>query len=138
MESWGKAAEAALRILEGIGPRGALIVAVVVGLGLAVVLIGHFGGLYTTRRADKQSLDFVDRLIAEVDKLAARELALRADLERQERDADSHRLRAVELQADVELMRMQLRRTIEILRAVRDGRLLPSAITDADIAEAVQ
>lgn len=138
MESWGKAAESFLRVLEGVGPYGTLIISLVVGLGILVALVGHFAGLYQGRRADAQSLAFVDLLIAEVDKLSARELALRADLERQERDADNHRLRAVELQADVELMRTQLRRTIETLRAVRDGRLLPSAITDADIAQAVR
>lgn len=138
MESWGKVAESALRILEAVGPWGALIISVVVGLGLLVVLVGHFGGLYRDRRADKQGLAFADRLIAAVDNLAQRELALRADLERQERDADSHRLRSVSLQADVELMRAQLRRAIETLRAVRDGRLLPGAITDADLAEAVR
>jgi len=135
MDSWGRAAEAALRVLEGLGPYGALLLAGVVGLGLVVALIVHVGGLQLGRKADRQSLDFVDRLIGEVDKLSTRELALRAELERQELDRDSYRLRAVELQADVDLMRAQLRRAIEALRAVRDGRLSPSAITDADLAE---
>lgn len=137
MEGWAKAAEGFVHVLGGLGERGVIVVSVVVGLALAVVLIAHFGGVYRDRRADRQGLDFVDRLIAQVDKLSQRELTLRADLERQERDSDSHRIRAAELQADIELMRSQLRRTIETLRAVRDGRLLPSAITDADIAEAV-
>lgn len=137
MESWGKAADGFVRMLSGLGAWGLIIVSVVVGLALAVVLIAHFGGVYRDRRADKQSLDFVDRLIGQVDKLSRRELALRADLERQERESDSNRIRAVELQADVELMRAQLRRAIETLRAVRDGRLHPSAITDADIVEAL-
>lgn len=131
---WGNAVEGAIRIIDRLGPRGALVVSGVVGLGLAAALLAHFRGLYLERRSDRQSLDLVDRLIAEVDKLAAREVALRAEMERQELDRDSQRLRAVELQADVELMRAQLRRAIEVLRAVRDGRLLPSAITEADLA----
>lgn len=138
MESWGKAAESALRVLEGLPDWGVLIVSGVVGLGILIVLIGHFGGLYQGRRADKQSLDVMDRLINEVDRLSERELNLRADLERQEREADTYRLRAVEFQADAELMRIQLRRLIEITRAVKDGRLLPAAITDADVAEVVK
>lgn len=138
MDPWAKPTELFLSVMAGIGPYGTLIVSVIVGLGLVVVLVAHFSGLYSSRRADKQSLDFADRLIGEVDKLSQRELALRADLERQERESDMHRLRSVELQADTELMRMQLRRYIETLRAVRDGRLLPSAITDADLAEVLQ
>ncbi|MCJ2050886.1 hypothetical protein [Methylobacterium sp. J-070] len=135
---WGNAVEGAIRIIDRLGPRGALVVSAVIGLGLAAALLAHFRGLYLNRRADRQSLDLVDRLIAEVDKLAAREVALRAEMERQELDRDSQRLRAVELQADVELMRAQLRRAIEVLRAVRDGRLLPSAITEADLAGLVR
>ncbi|MGC5778822.1 hypothetical protein [Methylobacterium sp. NFXW15] len=138
MDGWGKAAESAARIVESLGPWGALVLAVVVGLGVVLALCVQFGGLQLGRKADRQSLDFVDRLISEVDKLAAREVALRAEMERQELDRDSHRLRAVELQADVELMRAQLRRAIEVLRAVRDGRLLASAITEADLAELVR
>lgn len=40
MESWGKAAESAARIVEILGPWGALVLAVVVGLG---VVLGRFG-----------------------------------------------------------------------------------------------
>lgn len=138
MESYGKAAESFLRMLEGLPSYGVIIVCAVVGLGILIVLIAHFGGLYQGRRADKQSIDFVDRLIGQVDAFSQRELKLRADLERQEQEADSLRLRAAELQADATLMRTQLRRLIETLRAVRDGRLQPSAITDADVAEAVK
>ncbi|MGX5776501.1 hypothetical protein [Methylorubrum zatmanii] len=138
MESWGKAAESALRVLEGLPPYGVLLVSGVVGLGLAVALIGHFSGLYQGRRADGQSLGMIDRLMRQVDDMSAREVSLRADLERQEQEADTYRLRAAELQADVELMRVQLRRYIETVRAVKDGRLLPSAITDADLAEVLK
>ncbi|WP_337228920.1 hypothetical protein, partial [Proteus faecis] len=88
----------------------------VVGLGLAVALIGHFSGLYQGRRADGQSLGMIDRLMRQVDDMSAREVSLRADLERQEQEADTYRLRAAELQADVELMRVQLRRYIETVR----------------------
>ena len=61
-------------------------------------------------------------------------MALRADFERQEIENDRLKDRARELQTSVELMRTQLRRTIELLRAVREGRLAPSAIEDADLA----
>jgi len=138
VESWGKAAESFMRIVESVGPVGALVVSVLVALALAVVLIAHFSGLYQERRGAGQGLDLVDRLVIEVDKLVTREAALRADLDRQEQESDSHRIRAAALQADVELMRVQLRRAIETLRAVKDGRLHPSAITDADLAEAVR
>lgn len=138
VDPWAKPTELFLLVMAGVGPYGTIVVSIIVGLGLVVVLVAHFSGLYSSRRADRQSLAFADRLIADVDKLSQRELTLRADLERQEREADMHRLRAVELQADTELMRMQLRRYIETLRAIRDGRLLPSAITDADLAEVVK
>lgn len=133
-----EAAEGVIRIIGSLSPGGVIIVSVVVALALAVVLIAHFSGLYQDRRRGGQEIVFVDRLVADVDKLLVREAALRADLERQEQESDGNRLRAAVLQADVELMRMQLRRAIETLRAVRDGRLHPSAITDADLAEAVR
>lgn len=138
MEALAKAAESFVPLLDKLGSTGIVIVSVLVGLAIAVVLVAHFSGLYQGRREDGQRLDIVDRLIADVDKLLAREARLRADLEQQERESDSHRIRAAELQADAELMRVQLRRYIELIRAVKDGRLLPSAITEADIAEALK
>lgn len=135
MEGWGKAAESFGRTVESVGPWGALLIALAVGLVVGLALLAHFKGLFQGQRGDRQSLDFVDRLIAEVDKLSTREAALRAELERTDIDRDGQRLRAVELQADVELMRAQLRRAIEQLRAVREGRLAPSAINETDLAE---
>lgn len=138
MDSWGKAAESALRVLEALPFWGVLIVSGVVGLGIVVVLVGHFGGLFQGQRTDQRGIGMIDRLMKQVEDFSAREGALRADLERQEREADTYRLRAVELQADVELMRIQLRRLIETARAVREGRLQPSEIKDADLAEVLR
>lgn len=129
--------ELALRILDGSGPIGFYIAAVIVGLTLAVIIIARVAGLFDSARGDIQKTGFLDRVIAQYDKLAASEAALRAEAEHLEAENDGLKDRARELQTSVELLRVQIRRAIDLLTAVRDGRLQPADV-GAELAELVK
>ncbi len=78
----GATVESAMRIIEATGPVGAYIAAAIVALFLGLILFAHSAGLFESVRRDRQSTGVMDRLIAQYDKLAVSEAALRAEAER--------------------------------------------------------
>lgn len=125
-----KSIEAALRIIEGTGPYGAYIAAGLVGLALVVIVIANFAGLYDDRRSASTKTNFLDRVVKQYETLAKSEAALRAEADRIERENDQLQDRQRELLTSVELLRQQLRRAIDLMRAVRDGKLQPSDLDE--------
>lgn len=129
--------ELVLKILDGSGPIGFYIAAVLVGLTLSVIVLARTAGLFNSNRADRQQTDFLARVIQQYDRLADGEAALRQDADRLEAENDDLKDRIREHQVSVELLRRQLARAIELLTAVRDGRLAPEGI-DAELAGLVK
>ena len=125
-----------IRIIEATGPIGAIVAAVIVGLVLALIVYAKSAGLLGITRTETQKGDFQDRLIAQVDKLMLREASLQAEADRIEGENDRLKDEMRELRTQVVLMRNQLRRAIDLLRAVKEGRLSPDAIAAADTLEA--
>lgn len=119
------------------GPVGAIIAALIVGLALAVIVYARTKGLFQSVSAEDSRQDFVDQLIEQVDKLVAREERLQIEADRVERENEQLKDRQRELQTKMELMRNQLRRAIDLLRAVREGRLPPEAIEAADTMQSL-
>lgn len=115
--------------LASTGPVGAAIAALVVGLALAVIIFAQVTGIFADRRTGKQSLDFQDRLLQAMDDARGREVALAAENRTLREDVGR-------LAANVDLLRVQHRRTIDLLRQVFDGKLAPGAINPADLNEA--
>ncbi|MCF4125026.1 hypothetical protein [Methylobacterium sp. SyP6R] len=107
-----------VRIVEATGPVGAYIAAAIVGLVLALIVFAKTQGLFTSTTTAQQQVDFQKLLLEHLDRLSKREEALRAEM--------------AEVQAHVALMRVQLRKAIDLLRQVREGHVPPDAIdTDA-------
>ncbi|TXN71639.1 hypothetical protein [Methylobacterium sp. WL6] len=129
--------ELALRVLDGSGPIGFYIAAAIVGLTLAVIVFARVAGLFDGTRTDAQKTGFLDRVLAQYDKLAASEEALRKQAERLEAENDGLKDRSRELQTSIELLRVQIRRAIDLLSAVRDGKLQPADV-GAELAELVK
>lgn len=127
----------AIRIIEATGPIGAIVAAAIVGLVLAIILYAKSTGLLNMGRTETQKGDFQDRLIAQVDKLLLREAALQAEADRIEGENDRLKDDMRELRTQIVLMRNQLRRAIDLLRAVREGKISPDAIPAADTIEVV-
>ena len=126
----------ALRIVEGSGPIGFYVGAAIVFLTLAVILLARFAGIFDDVRSGKQKTDFLDRVLSQYDRLAKVEASLRIDVERVEVENEALKDRLLELQAATELLRNQIRRLIDMLNAVKQGRMDPSELP-ADVAEAV-
>lgn len=127
----------AIKLIEATGPIGAVIAAVIVALVLAVIIYAKSTGLLNISRTETQKGDFQDRLIAQVDKLLLREAALQAEADRIEGENDRLKDDMRELRTQIVLMRNQLRRAIDLLRAVREGKISPDAIPAADTIEVV-
>lgn len=125
-----KSIETALRIIEGTGPAGAYIAAGLVGLALIVIVVANFAGLYDDRRSASTKTDFLDRVVKQYEVLAKSETALRQEADRIERENDVLQDRQRELLTSIELLRQQLRRAIDLMKAVRDGRLRPEDLDD--------
>lgn len=134
---WAEIEGPAIRIIEATGPTGAIVAAVLVALALVVIILAKFGGLFDNSRNEVLKTDFIGRLVAEVDKFSVRESELRREADRLEAENDRLKDNMRELQTQGILMRNQLRRAIDLLRAVREGRLPPEAIAAADTIEVV-
>jgi uncharacterized protein YlxW (UPF0749 family) len=134
---WAEIEGPAIRIIEATGPTGAIVAAVLVALALVVIILAKFGGLFDNSRNEVLKTDFIGRLVAEVDKFSEREKELRREADRLEAENDRLKDKMRELQTQGILMRNQLRRAIDLLRAVREGRMSPDAIAAADTIEVV-
>lgn len=132
MKEWGDALKT---FVETTGPAGAIIAAIIVALVLCLIIFAKSAGLFDGTRTEHQKTEFQDRLIAQVDKLVARQEALQLEADRIETENDHLKDKLRELETSIALMRNQLRRAIDLLRAVREGRMPPEAIEAADIAE---
>ncbi|WP_288582007.1 hypothetical protein [uncultured Methylobacterium sp.] len=108
-----------IRILEATGPIGAFIAAGIVGLVLALIVFAKTQGLFNDTRTAQQQVDFQKLLLEQLDRLSKREQALQDEM--------------AEVQAHVTLMRVQLRKAIDLLRQVREGRVAPDTIDTAAI-----
>lgn len=126
-----------IRIIEATGPIGAVIAGVIVALVLGLIIFAKSTGILNFTRTETQKGDFQDRLIGQVDKLLLREAALQAEADRIEGENDRLKDDMRELRTQIVLMRNQLRRAIDLLRAVREGRISPEAIPAADTIEVV-
>lgn len=125
----------AVKVIDATGIVGAVIAAIIVGLVLAIIIFAKSTGLLNLTRSETQKGDFQDRLITQVDKLMLREAALQAEADRIESENDRLKDEMRSLRTQIVLMRNQLRRAIDLLRAVREGRLPPEAIAAADTIE---
>lgn len=134
---WSEIEGPAIRIIEKTGPAGAIVAAGLVGLALVVIIIARFAGLFDNSRNEVLKTDFIGRLVAEVDKFSEREKELRREADHLEAENDRLKDKMRELQTQGILMRNQLRRAIDLLRAVREGRMSPDAIAAADTIEVV-
>ena len=134
---WGDIEGPAIRIIEKTGPVGAIVAAALVGLALIVIILAKFGGLFDNSRNEALKTDFIGRLVSEVDKFSEREKELRREADHLEAENERLKDKMRELQAQGVLMRNQLRRAIDLLRAVREGRMSPDAIAAIDTIEAV-
>lgn len=129
-----KSVEIALRLIEGTGPVGAYIAAAIVAFTLAIILIANFTGLYDDRRSATTKTDFLDRVVKQYEVLSRSEAALREEGERIERENDALQDRQRELLTSVELLRRALRRAMDLMTAVRDGRMQPAEL-DAHLVD---
>lgn len=128
-------ATTALRIVEATGPVGAIIVSVLVGLVVGALVIFYFAGLVAGARTDKQQAIFQERLLKAFEALAVSEAALRKEVDVLQHENASLKDTIRELTASVDLLRTQWRRGIDLLRAVMDGKLAPSAINAAELGD---
>lgn len=127
--------EAGIKYLVATGPIGAVVAAIIIALVLAIIVYAKSTGLLNFTRTETQKGDFQDRLITQVDKLMLREASLQAEADRIEAENDRLKDEMRELRSQIILMRNQLRRAIDTLRAVREGRLSPDAIAAIDTIE---
>lgn len=114
-------------LLASIGPIGAVIGGVIVGLALAVIVYAQTSGIFAARRDAKQGGDFQAQLLAAIGLLTQDATAVRAENAMLREEIGR-------LQTSVALMREQQRRTFDLLLRIMDGSLLPSALTPGDLA----
>lgn len=122
--------------IQTAGAPGAIIAGVIVGLTLAIIVYAKSAGMFAAVRTEDQKGDLLEHFSEEVERLAAAELELRRDLARNEAEQDRLKDKQRELETKVVLMRAALRRAVDLLRAVREGRLAPDAIEAVDTIEA--
>lgn len=111
-----------------VGPVGAVIAAVLLGLVLATIVLAITRGLWASKRSEAQIAGFQARLIDVMDKLCATEEALRKRLDVVEGENEALRDEKLELETTLGLVRNQRARMIELLRDVMAGRIGPEAI----------
>lgn len=117
-----------IRIVEATGPVGAIIIALVLGLGLAIFAFFKLRSLQATGRQEQQANDFQDRLIKALEALTASESSLRSQVQSLLIENAALRENLRELAASVDLLRQQMRRLIGQMRAVREGKLDADAV----------
>lgn len=122
--------------IQTAGAPGAILAGVIVGLGLLIIVYAKSAGMFALVRTEDQKGDLLDHFSEEVERLAGAEQELRRDLARNEAEQDRLKDKQRELETKVVLMRAALRRAVDLLRAVREGRLAPDAIEAIDTIEA--
>lgn len=121
--------------IQTAGAPGAILAGVIVGLGLLIIVYAKSAGMFALVRTEDQKGDLLDHFSEEVERLAGAEQELRRDLARNEAEQDRLKDKQRELETKVVLMRAALRRAVDLLRAVREGRLAPDAIEAIDTIE---
>lgn len=120
---------------EAAGAPEKIVAGVIVGLALALIVYAKSAGLFASARAEGQKVGLLDHFSQEVERLAQAEQDLRRDVDRSEAERDRLKDKQRELETKVILMRAALRRAIDLLRAVREGRLAPEAIEAIETIE---
>lgn len=102
-------------------PIGALIAAAIVALALVLIVYARTAGLFDDRENAKQKTDFQGNLLAAIKLLTDGERDLRLENAGLREDI-------ARLLVQIDLVRTQNRRIIDLLRDVVEGRLAPAAI----------
>lgn len=112
---------AALHALAQVNPVAASVAVVALALVLAVIVLGRSKQIFADVAEDARKGAFQADLIAEMKARRERE----ARLETQNATLLDQ---SAEMRVQLELLREQVRRLIDVLQDVRDGRLAPGAI----------
>lgn len=118
----------ALHALAQVNPFAAGVAVVVLAMIGGVILFGRSRDVFAEVNAKTRADDFQSQLLAELKDTRGREGALRAELAASRAANEKLSGELIEVRAEVTLMREQLKRLIETLRDVREGRLAPSSI----------
>ena len=128
--------ETLLEIVKALGERselGALLALLVIAGVVGVIMIARGRQLFEDAAAEKRKSEFQTVVLREIEVLRERERQLHAEMA-DLRAANSRLLEGQgEMLATMTLMREQLRRLIEQVRDVRDGKLSLDAV---DLPEA--
>ena len=113
---------AGLHALAQANPIAAGVAVVALALVLAIVVFGRSKAVFADVAQDSRRDQFQQQLLTEMQSMRGREAAL---------EAQNARLleQYAEMRVQMELLREQVRRLIDMLRAVQEGRVSPNAIT---------
>ena len=111
----------ALHALAQVNPIAAGVAVVALALVLAVIVLGRSKQIFADVAEDARKGSFQEHLIAEMRTMRDRDATLAGQ---------NARLleQSTEMRVQLELLREQVRRLIDVLRDVREGRLSPGAI----------
>lgn len=123
-----------LRIVEATGPIGTVIVAILLGLALALFVLTKLRSMLAGGTREQQATEFQDRLIKALEALTASESSLRGQVQSLLVENAALRENLRELTASVDLLRTQMRNMIRQMRAVQEGRLDAGAMQVPDEA----
>ena len=122
-----------VKFLQEAGPFAMIGAGSVVGLFILMVLLSKGQGVLLATREGKQTAEFQDKLLALVDKLTASEDALRKRLEEVQGENATLRDDVVEMKVTLSLIREQRRRLIDLLRALKEGRMHLGEVSPLDL-----
>ena len=112
-----------IELLDHSGPKGALLAGAIVGLTLALILVGRIKGMWDTiRPAGSAGVDpaataqFQAQCIAMIAELRQSEEALRRYLSELQRDNRAQEDELDEMRVQLALLRSQRRRLLDLLR----------------------
>ncbi|PZU89085.1 MAG: hypothetical protein DI527_16255 [Chelatococcus sp.] len=110
-----------IRIVESVGPIGAIVIAVVVALALAWLLLSR-------GTQQQQATEFQGKLLAALEAMTKAEAASRAALQEAMAENEALRRNVSELTTSVDLLRAQMRHMLAMLRDLQAGRIAPGEI----------
>lgn len=124
----GEIAAAIAKVVEAAGWPGFLVAGLLVGAVVLLLIFGKVNGLFAAGRVDAQQIEFQRLLIKRVETLETKEAELRADLATKwEEDRRQEML--------IGLLRAQVKRLLDQLLDVKEGRLSPAAIELTGLGE---
>lgn len=114
--------QSALRIVESVGPIGAIIIALLISVALMFVI-------FWRGTQQQQATDFQTKLLEALDAMTKSEAASRAALRDAMEENEALRRTVSELTTSVDLLRAQMRHMIGMLRDLQAGRVALSEIS---------